>query len=503
MATIRKIIYAFVLLGIAYFPLFHKLDVWSLRKWDEARNAVGAINMIQSGDYLVRQYNGNLDTWETKPPLLLWFQAVSIKVFGANMFAIRLPSALSTLFLLLSILFFCGKILNDYRAGFWAALALLVSDGFIKAHVSRTGDHDALLSSWLILSVFYFYKYLIDNKLKNILAATFFTFLAVMTKSVIGLMFLPALFLYLFIYPKNRHILRGGAIYASFSALVLAIVAYYFLADYTHKGYLEAVWKMELLPRFQNKEGKYLQPEAWHYLKILVVQHRFPLWFLLPFALWAALKSRNEALRQFVSLPLSIGIFFSLVMSFGIWYDWYDAPLYPLWALIFGCGMSAFFERIEALLPQKHIEYSRFLLFLGLSIAFFARPYYKVAERIAENHNVHKPNEQYGEFVEKRERDGQNCDFTMLFSNLDAYDAPMQFYEKTRKMEGKNLNLLYFDLRKDLKTELLQRDSLQKGSVCLSCHFTLNDSIKKYFDIQILEQTGDCLFLRIGDKKVL
>ena len=52
-----KIFFLILFLLVGYFPLFYNLDVWRLRKWDEARNAVGAVNMQNTGDYLVRQYN--------------------------------------------------------------------------------------------------------------------------------------------------------------------------------------------------------------------------------------------------------------------------------------------------------------------------------------------------------------------------------------------------------------------------------------------------------------
>jgi 4-amino-4-deoxy-L-arabinose transferase-like glycosyltransferase len=105
-----KSILIVLFLSCAYFPLFHKLDNWSLRKWDEARNAVGAINMMASGDYLVREYAHQMDTWETKPPMFLWWQIISIKALGLNMWAIRMPSALSALLLMLARYFsFMGR----------------------------------------------------------------------------------------------------------------------------------------------------------------------------------------------------------------------------------------------------------------------------------------------------------------------------------------------------------------------------------------------------------
>ena len=499
-----KIIYLILFLSLAYFPLFYNLDAWSLRKWDEARNAVGAVNMQNTGDYLVRLYNDKLDAWETKPPMLLWIQTLFMKVLGPTMWAIRLPSALATLFLMLAIIFFCGKTLDDWTAGFLSAFALLVSDGFIKAHVSRTGDHDALLTFFLILSIFYFYKWLKNKQLADILWAALWTFLAVMTKSIVGLMFLPGLFIYAVFSRQLGKILRGPAIYLAGLSLVLGIGFYYFLAEWTHAGYLKAVWQMELLPRFQNTGGKYIQPEAGHYLNLLVKNERFPFWYLLPFCVWAAWKMGHPDLKKFVGIPLSIGLVFSVIMSFGVWYDWYDAPLYPLWSLIFGCGLSAIFKKmtINGFKNQPKYWVVGFV-FLGVGV-LFSRAYYKVSKRIYENGTYQKPNEQYGEYVEKCLKMGQICDFSMLFSSIDPYDAPMQYYKKILHRKQQEVNLIYVNLKTDTLSNphlgLLNRDSIAIGNRYLSCHTELTDTIKKHFKIRLLEQTGDCSLFQIEEK---
>jgi len=95
MSLLRKYL-PYLLLAVGFYiismPLWLKVDLLPIRLWDEARNAVNAIEMSQSHNWLVRTYNGIPETFETKPPLLTWFQVVSLKVFGYNELAIRLPS---------------------------------------------------------------------------------------------------------------------------------------------------------------------------------------------------------------------------------------------------------------------------------------------------------------------------------------------------------------------------------------------------------------------------
>ena len=63
---------------------------------DEGRYANVALNMLDSGDWLNPRRNDEVGHW-TKPPLTYWTIAASSAVFGENVWAARLPIALSYL----------------------------------------------------------------------------------------------------------------------------------------------------------------------------------------------------------------------------------------------------------------------------------------------------------------------------------------------------------------------------------------------------------------------
>ena len=75
-------------------PLWLKVDQLPIRLWDEAQNAVNALEMSQTHNWLVRTYDYQPDTFDCKPPLLIWFQVLSIKALGLTELAIRLPSVI-------------------------------------------------------------------------------------------------------------------------------------------------------------------------------------------------------------------------------------------------------------------------------------------------------------------------------------------------------------------------------------------------------------------------
>ncbi|MCF6185312.1 MAG: glycosyltransferase family 39 protein, partial [Bacteroidales bacterium] len=88
------------LLFIPFLGNVHLFD------WDEINFAESAREMIVTGDYLNVKINFNL-FWE-KPPLFIWMQVLSMKVFGINEFAARFPNALAGIITLL-VLFNIGK----------------------------------------------------------------------------------------------------------------------------------------------------------------------------------------------------------------------------------------------------------------------------------------------------------------------------------------------------------------------------------------------------------
>ncbi len=103
---------AVIVFGILFFIPF--LGNVHLFDWDEINFAESAREMIESGDYLTVQINFQ-PFWE-KPPLFIWLQVLSMKLFGINEFAARFPNAVCGIITLI-ILFNIGRILHDFKFG--------------------------------------------------------------------------------------------------------------------------------------------------------------------------------------------------------------------------------------------------------------------------------------------------------------------------------------------------------------------------------------------------
>jgi len=78
--------------AVIYLPALGSLEI----KGEEGRRILPAMAMLQSGNYLVPQVGS--DVYFTKPPLVNWLVAASIKLSGVRSeWTVRLPSALAIL----------------------------------------------------------------------------------------------------------------------------------------------------------------------------------------------------------------------------------------------------------------------------------------------------------------------------------------------------------------------------------------------------------------------
>jgi 4-amino-4-deoxy-L-arabinose transferase-like glycosyltransferase len=95
-------------------PLLFLNLYYPLLEPDENRNAQIALEMFQSGDYVVPTRIG--DPYLYKPPLLFWLISASYGLFGVNEWAARLPIALAALFTV-AMTYWLGRVTTICLAG--------------------------------------------------------------------------------------------------------------------------------------------------------------------------------------------------------------------------------------------------------------------------------------------------------------------------------------------------------------------------------------------------
>lgn len=191
---------SFLQIGIAIVGLLlfvPGLGAVHLFDWDEINFAESAREMIVSGNYLDVQINFK-SFWE-KPPLFIWMQVLSMKIFGINEFAARFPNAICGVCTLL-LLFNIGRRLKGSNFGMlWV---LLYAGSVLPFFYFKSGIIDPWFNLFIFSGVYYFVRYSdindIGNKTLQAALSGFFLGLAVLTKGPVGfLVFLLTFAVYL------------------------------------------------------------------------------------------------------------------------------------------------------------------------------------------------------------------------------------------------------------------------------------------------------------------
>lgn len=362
--------------ALLYFPLFLKLDYLPFRIWDEARPAVQAYEMARSHDYLITTYEGQPDTWYTKPPLMVWLQLLCIKLIGYNELAIRLPSALAALFTCLFIGRFLYRNTGSRWAGMIAGLVLVTTYGYVHVHSTRTGDVDALLAFFLLFSAFSLYDYLRDVSKKKYLYRIFLGLaLAVMTKSVAGLFWTPAMLLFVLSQKKLGTMLRDKHLYFGLLLFLAVPATYYALREQAQPGYLKLVWENEWLGRYNETLEEHRHGFWFYYERLTGVN--FTLWIcLFPVGALIGLFGPDKRWRNITGYCLLLFFqYFLLISCSRTKTYWYDVPLYPLWAILIAMAIY----RVYYLLAYGLVNRGAAGLFLFM---VFCIPYKKTFDRI-------------------------------------------------------------------------------------------------------------------------
>ncbi len=169
------------LLFIPYIGQVHLFD------WDEINFAEAAREMIVTGDYLTVRID--YKPFHEKPPLFFWMQVLSMKAFGINEFAARLPNAIVGI-LSLMFIFLAGRKLIGYKFGLLWVLAYIGS--ILPFFYFKTGLIDPVFNLFMFAGVYFLFTYYdqLQNpsikSIKYLLLAALTTGLAVLTKGPVG-----------------------------------------------------------------------------------------------------------------------------------------------------------------------------------------------------------------------------------------------------------------------------------------------------------------------------
>jgi 4-amino-4-deoxy-L-arabinose transferase-like glycosyltransferase len=437
---------------------------------------------------MVTLYQGQPDLWNTKPPLLIWMQALSMHLFGYSLWAFRLPTALAALGLTVLVIGFAKRWLGGALAGLLAGLALLSSYGFVRYHVARNGDYEALLLLFTTTQVLAAFAWLQTRKPRYLLILGTAVGLAVLTKSVAGLFLLPGIAIEIIRRGRLLLMLRQPAAWAAAALAIGPPGLWYWLREYAQLGYWQAVWQNELGGRM----GSALEQNAgpWYfYLKNFVgptFLYWLPsLWVIVACWVLAQRPVRRPAHRFLTLVAWSGAPLVVLISTARTKLLWYDAPLYPLLALVVGGGLAILARRVAS--GQGRVLSGRSWALILMAIV----PLFMVLRRrIADEQSWQY--EPYGKFLQSPlATQGAGKELTALHydnsSDTVKYNAPLEFYALVFRHEHPTETLKVRYNAKQLVT----------GRVVLLCGAAAQAEVTSRYHTRTLYAADSCLTLQV------
>ena len=423
--------------------------------------------MHESGDLITRTYKNEPETYNLKPPMLTWIQSLIIRFLGINEISIRLPSIVASIFSLIVVFCIVWVSTKNVLFSFFSAGILATSSGFYGEHVGRFGDHDALVTLFCTLLVFFVLQYEKSKKPIYIYFLSLALVCGVLTKSITIFIFAPGILLF-FLYSKNLvPLLRTKHFYFAAAGFAIPIIGYYILREVSQPGYLSLVWNDELFPRYLNTSANlnYHQSDALYYIKLLV-NSVFSYWMVLvPIALvpFFPNKQRNSGLV----LAFLVSITFIVILSKGTSNFWYVAPVIPVLSVLIGIGLYQF-SKIVSINP---------IIASIILVGALVYPY-KIAYSMAQNQAEESYNwETYGisYYLKNNDLSKNLSDNTSILLDSIYGFEPHLFYVQKLKAE------------RNIQLDRKRMYHIKDGDTLLITHQSTFNWLQDNFSIQIID----------------
>lgn len=454
--------------------LFGRLGDLPIRAWDEARYSINAIEMAHSNNFLITHYEGLTDQWNTKPPLALWLEVLFIKWMGISELAIRIPSALAGLFTFIFLFFEIRTLRLPALYGLICWLVLMTSGGYICMHGTRTGDFDSLLVLWGFLFSISYFNYMRTAEKRSWYACCLFLGLAVLTKGVSPLLFLPGLFLHTLFQNKLRELVKQASFYKGVLLVLSLATAYYGLREIVQPGYLHKVYVNEMGPRYFNAlEGN--RGEFGFYLDYLVSTGFFPWIYLVPLGFISGILSKIPLLKQ---LTLFSGLFcisYFLIISAGqTKVIWYSFPLFPYLSILAGIPIYIVITSLSTI-GHKKISTLRIIIPICLLILLFFFPYINKARILLTDQETPEETDYYAieHFLKDATKGYEKVDHFILVD--DGFRARYRFY--AYQLAEQNIQLSF-----------KSRFQLLPGDSVLLHQWDVKDYVESKFNVQLIQR---------------
>lgn len=366
-------------LGLLSFLPF----IWAapLFDWDEINFAENAREMIVTGNYFQVQINFE-PFWE-KPPLFIWMQVISMKLFGINEFAARFPNVIIGAFTLISLVN-VGTRFRNLAFGRLAATFFFIS---LLPHLyTKSGIIDPTFNLFIFMGLFHLIQFdagrdgnLPQNR-KHPWLAGMWIGLATLTKGPVALLVTLLVYgLYRAIWHRFRiQWLDAGKFLLVFAAVILAWFGSILL--FTEDG-AEIIRKFIVYQAelFSQPVAGHKQPFYYHFVVFLVgcfpmaaftfrgmaekptqpaslqLKRYMLIWWWVIMILFSITTTKIVHYSSMTYIPGAFlaAFFFQRIMEEKQKLKWDNWLLYGLGVLVFGIGVSAINVVVKTLLANR------------------------------------------------------------------------------------------------------------------------------------------------------
>ena len=254
----------FLALFLSFFATLGWLPLFDL---DEGAFSEATREMLESGNFLTTYLNGELRF--DKPIFIYWFQALSVKIFGLNEFAVRLPSALAALLWVMATYKFT-KFYSDERKAFIAAFIMIAS--LQITIIAKAAIADALLNLFIALAMFSLYRLYETRENKFIYFTYLFVGLGALTKGPVAIM-IPLIVSFLFFIIKGEWKFWLKSVFNPLGiGIFLLVAAPWYILEYMDQGekFINGFFFKHNVSRFSGAmEGHY--GSLVYYIPVFVV----------------------------------------------------------------------------------------------------------------------------------------------------------------------------------------------------------------------------------------
>ena len=377
-------VYLLLILVISAFFLFFGLDTALFASKGEPREAIVAVQILQSGDWILPCVDG-IDL-PYKPPMLAWLVAAFSMIGGrVTEFTARIPSVLAMIAMLVMAYRFFSRRVNDnrdnYLKAFVTAMILLIAiEPHRTAIVCRV---DMLLTAFMFAAMISLYHWQQRGwkgfPIWGVLAMS----AATLTKGPVGII-LPCLAVFVFAILKDNRFWRPALSLLAVAIAALVIPAVYYYVAYLRGG--DQFLQLALEENFGRMLGKmtyesHLHPFYYNFTSLLAGLLPFTLFLLFSiFAIRFAKPSLKGEMRRFRGADpvLSFSVVAALVVV--VFYCFpaskrsvYLLPAYPFLAFLIAEWMVRLRRRHSRVI--KNYNYF-FVVIAGIFLLVFAEFYF-------------------------------------------------------------------------------------------------------------------------------